>query len=380
MHPEFIKFNRMIYKVMDAIKEYARYLIAATMLSVGIIGMIIGGGWVWIGLIGFIAIAVADFLSGPDHGQRTYVTDWVCDVILFIQLPLTWALWLTFAQQISTGTLGPVNIIGATLVVGFLTALGSLPSAHELMHRHDRFSLICATLYETVYGLPLNDLAHNHIHHPHVGTARDGDTPVRGEWVYGFVPRSIVAGTKDAIKLEKQRLTKLGIGNWSLKSRFLWGVVTLTVWIGIFLTVAGGVSALPYLLATWAVSFMILGGFNYTQHYGIVRNPDTQLAPRHSWNHLNTFSRAVSFEISTHSEHHLDPDMHYQKLPPHTEAPQMPSIVLCFLASFIPPLWEAKIAKPRLQHWDNHFADSDEQALAMSANDKAGWPNWLAQS
>ncbi len=364
---------------MNALKEYARYLIAAAMLSLGIIGMIIGGAWVWIGLIGFVAIAVADFMSEPDHSVRQYVADWVCDVILFLQLPLTWALWLTFANQISTGSLGLFNIIGATLVVGFLTALGSLPSAHELMHRHDRFSLICASLYETIYGLPLNDLAHNHIHHPHVGTARDGDTPTRGEWVYGFVRRSIIASTKDAIALEKSRLSKLGLSFWSYKSRLFWGVISLSSWVFIFLYVAGGITALPYLIATWAVSFMILGGFNYTQHYGIVRNPETPLAPRHSWNHLNTFSRAVSFEISTHSEHHLDPDLHYQKLPPHTKAPQMPSIVACFLVSFIPPLWEAKIAKPRLQNWDQNFADHDEQQLAMAANAKAGWPNWLAE-
>jgi alkane 1-monooxygenase len=248
------------------------------------------------------------------------------------------------------------------------------------MHRHDRLSLICASLYETIYGLPLNDLAHNHIHHPHVGTPKDGDTPVRGEWVYGFVPRSIISGTRDAIALEKQRLDKLGLGYWSPKSRFLWAVISLTAWISVFLWVAGGLTGIPHLLGAWTISFLILGGFNYTQHYGLVRDPDEPLAPRHSWNHLNLFSRAVSFEISTHSEHHLDPDMPYQQLPPHIEAPQMPSIVACFLISFIPPLWEAKIARPRLENWDRQFANADEQRLAMAANAHAGWPNWLADS
>lgn len=363
---------------MAAAKEYARYLIAAMMLSIGIVGMQAGGNWVWIGVAGFVAIAIADFVAGPDHSQRKHVKGWVCDAILFLQLPLTWAIWLSFAHLISLGALTPLSALGAILAVGFLTALGSLPSAHELMHRHDRLSLICATLYETVYGLPLNDLAHNHIHHPHVGTPADGDTPVRGEWVYGFVPRSIISGTRDAIALEKQRLNKTGAGYWSLKSRFFWGVVTLTLWISTFLWFAGGVGGVPYLLAAWTVSFLILGGFNYTQHYGLVRSPDSALAPRHSWNHLNLFSRAVSFEISTHSEHHLDPDMPYQDLPPHTEAPQMPSIVACFLMSFIPPLWEAKIAKPRLEQWDREFATAEEQQLAMAANARAGWPNWLA--
>ncbi|RLA09802.1 MAG: alkane 1-monooxygenase [Gammaproteobacteria bacterium] len=365
---------------MSAVKEYARYLIAAAMLSIGITGMLLGPNWAWLGLVGFVGIAVADFLAGPDHSHRTHVNAAVCDAILFLQLPLTWALWLSFAHLISLGTLTPITAVGAVLTVGFLTALGSLPSAHELMHRHDRFSLICASLYETIYGLPLNDLAHNHIHHPHVGTPKDGDTPVRGEWVYGFVPRSIISGTRDAIALEKQRLDKIGVGYWSLKSRFFWAVASLTTWVSIFLWVAGGVAGIPYLLATWTISFLILGGFNYTQHYGLVRDPESTLAPRHSWNHLNLYSRAVSFEISTHSEHHLDPDMPYQELPPHTEAPQMPSIVACFLLSFIPPLWEEKIAKPRLEQWDKEFANADEQRLAREANVAAGWPDWLAQS
>ncbi len=58
----------------------------------------------------------------------------------------------------------------------------------------------------------------------------------------------------------------------------------------------------------------------------------------------------------------------------------MPSIVACFLISFIPPLWEAKIARPRLENWDRQFANADEQRLAMAANAHARWPNWLADS
>jgi alkane 1-monooxygenase len=121
----------------------------------------------------------------------------------------------------------------------------------------------------------------------------------------------------------------------------------------------------------------VLGGFNYTQHYGIVRAPGSPILPHHSWNHLNTFSRAITFEISNHSEHHLDPDKFYELLKTYPEAPQMPSIVLCFLASFIPPLWEKKIAKPLLQHWDTHYANPVEQRLAMEENARAGWLQWV---
>ncbi|HIF03514.1 MAG TPA: hypothetical protein EYQ84_09590 [Nitrospinaceae bacterium] len=120
---------------MDAIKEYARYLIAAAMLSLGIVGMLLGPSWAWLGLVGFVAIAVADFAAGPDHSQRSHVSAAVCEAILFIQLPLTWALWLSFAHLISLGTLTPMTTLTAILSVGFLTALGSLPSASHVSLR-----------------------------------------------------------------------------------------------------------------------------------------------------------------------------------------------------------------------------------------------------
>jgi len=55
----------------------------------------------------------------------------------------------------------------------------------------------------------------------------------------------------------------------------------------------------------------------------------------------------------------------------------MPSIVLCFLASFIPPLWEKKIAYPLLKNWDMNYASPGEQRLAMEENARAGWPQWI---
>ena len=126
-------------------------------------------------------------------------------------------------------------------------------------------------------------------------------------------------------------------------------------------------------VATLLLAYIIIGGFNYTQHYGLVRVPGAPIEPHHSWNHLKTFSRAVTFEISNHSEHHLDPPKHYQSLRPYPEAPQMPSIVACFLASLVPPLWERLIARPRLAHWDAHFASPEERRLAEEANRRAGW-------
>lgn len=361
---------------MPRIGEYARYLIATAMLGNGIVGLALGGGWVWLGLAGFVSLALLDFTSGVDLSLRGGAGKWFYNGVLYLQLPLMVTLWVLFALHIRADDLGLFNMLGALIAVAFLSALGGLPSAHELMHRKHPLEIAYCSLYLTVFGLPMNDLNHVHGHHPFVGTAADSDTPVRGESVYGFVRRSIVHGTRIAYQIEKNRLAKSGHSVFWWRSRVVWAVLSVSTWVGLFVWLAGPLG-LPWLLAAWAVCFLILGGFNYTQHYGLVREPGTPLLPHHSWNHLNTFSRAVSFEISTHAEHHLDPDKHYELLRPYPEAPQMPSIVACFLASFIPPLWERMIAKPRLIDWDRRYANGRERELAMAANRHAGWPRWL---
>ncbi|MEA3221448.1 MAG: hypothetical protein OZX49_02569 [Immundisolibacter sp.] len=60
-------------------------------------------------------------------------------------------------------------------------------------------------------------------------------------------------------------------------------------------------------------------------------------------------------------------------LTPMPDAPQMPSLLVCFLASTVPPLWDRLIARPRLCHCDRHFASTERKELARRANQAAGW-------
>jgi hypothetical protein len=55
----------------------------------------------------------------------------------------------------------------------------------------------------------------------------------------------------------------------------------------------------------------------------------------------------------------------------------MPSLFVCFLLGLIPPLWFNLVAKPKLKDWDERYATPNERKLAMAANERAGWENWL---
>ena len=138
-----------------------------------------------------------------------------------------------------------------------------------------------------------------------------------------------------------------------------------------------GVSAGLAYLVTMLVFYRELGGFNYSQHYSLLRAAGQPIEPRHAWNQLKPMSRSLSFEISNHSGHHLCPTRVCVELEPYPQAPRMPSIILCFLRAFLPTLWEGALARPRLEQWDQHLASDAERALARQANKHARWPQWL---
>ncbi len=140
---------------------------------------------------------------------------------------------------------------------------------------------------------------------------------------------------------------------------------------------AAGLVGMAVAAAAMVFSKLLVEGFNYLQHYGMVRVPGSTIQLHHAWNHLGAIMRPLGVEITTHIEHHFDSRYKYHELKPRPEGAQMPSAFLCFVYALVPPLWEAKIARPRLRHWDEHFASPAEKELAMAANRRAGWPHWI---
>lgn len=355
-----------------AIRDTLRYLVASAMLLAGTAGLAAGGGWNWLGVVTFVLVLILDVGLPRDEATRSADTNRLGDLVLYLPLLLIAALWLLFAHHLASVPSFGINTIGAALSVAFLSALGGLPPSHELMHRSGSFDRFYASLYLSIFLLPMSDLGHVHGHHLNVATVDDYDTPRRGETVYTFAFKSLWCQMLDSFAMERVRLQKLNKPIWTPGGRFFQAVVTVSLWLGLWFSVAG-FDAFPYYIATMAIFFLVLGGFNYTQHYGLLRVVGEPIEIRHSWNQLKPLSRALSFEISNHSEHHLAPAKPYAALRPQPQGPQMPSIVLCFFAAFFPPLWERYIARPNLARWDRDAANAAERELAIAANQRAGW-------
>ncbi|MEO1889129.1 MAG: alkane 1-monooxygenase [Cycloclasticus sp.] len=349
-----------------------RYLLGSFMLSIGVAGFYIGGVWNWLGTVAFIFVVLFDIALPSDEKPRDVIPTGLQNVVLYLQLLFIVVLWMMFAQMLHEGQSSVFEIAGAIFSISFLSALGGLPPSHELMHRRDKFARFYSSLYLTVFMLPMNDLGHVRGHHLKVATSEDSDTPRRGELVYTFAFRSLWGQFVDSVEMERDRLRRHKRPLWVASGRFFQSFVTVALWLTAWFFVAG-IQAIPVFFLTIVIFFLVLGGFNYTQHYGLIRVIDEPIEPRHSWNQLKPLSRALSFEISNHSEHHLVPTRGYTELKPYPDAPQMPSIALCFIAAFIPPIWERYFVRPRLNYWDNHHANDAEKVLAVEANKRAGW-------
>lgn len=354
--------------------DYLRYYIAPLMIGVALLGVVLGGAWTWLGALIMVILAFLDEALPKDFASRRVNNPALVDFSIVLCLPFFIALWLTFAWQIGQGfTTG--EIIGSMLSVGMVLGVVGLASAHEFMHRKSTPELIISDLLLNNAALPITGIGHVVVHHNHVGTDLDGDTAKRGESIYKFVWRSIPLLLIATWRLEFERLKKIGKSYWSFHNPILVGSVCVIALAAAFCALAGWIGLLIF-PATAILGLIFWANYNYCQHYGIVRAVGTPLEIRHSWNHLGPISRAISYEITAHSDHHLDPDKPFYQLPAMDKAPQMPGIMLCFLATLIPPLWDRLIAMPRLRAWDLRYANQAERALAKAQNIAAGWPVW----
>ena len=100
------------------------------------------------------------------------------------------------------------------------------------------------------------------------------------------------------------------------------------------------------------LALLMLTALSYAQHYGLTRVPDSPVRTHHAWNHLYPLTRGGMFEITTHSQHHMDVDVRYWELTPLPHAPQLPSAWACLLLALVPPLWE-RLLRRRLAFSDS---------------------------
>lgn len=317
-------------------------------------------------IAGFIfttmSIVAGDLLLGDDISEPKPINKAYYNLLLWSALPLLAILMLVAIVRVNQ-TSSWMLLCVAVLYVGLLIGTLGTVTAHELVHRKwGSFSHLIGR-WLMAFSFDSNfAIEHVYGHHINIATSKDPASAPRGRTVYQHIVISTIKGNASAWQLEKQRLQKANELLISHHNRYIRGIL-MTVILIIVSGSIGGFMGLSFFIASAVIAKSLLEIVNYMEHYGLVRVPGKRVFPRHSWNANNKVSSWSLFNLTRHSHHHANANVPFQHLKPISDAPLMPTGYLGTLGlTLIPPLW-FKLMAPKLNHWDQHYADPNELAL-----------------
>jgi len=375
--------------------KYLKFMSFHIMGLIAIISISLGESYISIGFGFWIAFYLfADMVFGDDVSEPTY------------QFPklLTWQLWLALPivamiSFVSVWHFSQVDVLGYgawfsnlagydilaakentgivqhVVLVFFLgLAIGIIGTitGHELTHRTwDPVSMLIGR-WLLSFSFDANfSIEHVYGHHRYVSTKDDPATAPRGRNVYAHILISTIRGNVSAWNIEKSRLKKKGQGVFSLSNVAIRGYFLSAVLVALSYLMAGLDGLIFFTIAALAGK-ATLEIVNFMEHYGMVRNPEVPVQPRHSWNTNKRASSWAMFNLTRHSHHHAQGEVPYHELKPYTDAPMMVGGYLTtMVVALIPPLWH-KLMTPKVLEWDKKYASKEELELANIANQKSG--------
>jgi NAD(P)H-flavin reductase/ferredoxin len=377
--------------------DYVKYFALHVIGLLSVVALFAGGAFLTAGLLAVVAIYVlGDAISGDDTSTPRFRRPGVLTAQLWMALPLlslivfcsVWSVspgdplgfgaWVTrrtgydvIAARDAT-TFG--QHVSAWIVTGLMIGLvGTIP-AHELTHRTwDRISMLIgrwllAFSFDTTFAIE-----HVYGHHRYVSTTHDPATAPRGRNVYFHIVASTLKGNVSAWNIELDRLGKKRLGRYSWHNAVIRGHLMSVVLVAMAFAM-GGWRGAAFFTACALGGKALLEIVNYMEHYGMVRNPETPVQPRHSWNTNRRISSWTMFNLTRHSHHHAQGEVPYQDLRPYPDAPMMINGYLTtILVAMIPPLWHRLMIRKVLA-WDRDYATDEERELAAAANARSGIP------
>jgi len=360
-----------------------------------IITISLGVGYISIGFLLFFVVYVGgDWLFGDDISEPEYQYPALLTWQLWLALPIICMLVLVSVWQVSSvdvlnygsaiTDLTGIDINAAKeatsagqywVLAGFvglsISILGTL-TGHELTHRTwDPASMLIGR-WLLAFTFDANfSIEHVYGHHRYVSTKEDPATAPRGRNVYAHMFISTFKGNISAWKLERARLLKKRQGVFSYHNVAIRGFLMSAVIVALVFFVAGWEGAIFFAITATLGKFS-LEVVNFIEHYGMVRNPELPVQPRHSWNTNKRISSWAMFNLTRHSHHHAQGEVPFHKLKPYRDAPMMiGGYLTTYVVALIPPLWN-KLMLPKLLEWDQKYASKEERELANEANKKSG--------
>lgn len=336
-----------------------RYALAYVIPGATMLGLALGGGWVWYAVIqSYVLFPIVDLLIPEDRSNPMPEREGAMSSASAYRF-LTWsAVPLQIVIVVWGGffVASPETVwwekAGAIVAVGVSSGAYGIVVAHEMMHQRRVERWLARILMGSVAYAHFC-IEHLQGHHVHVATPRDPASAPRGQGLYRFFIQSIVGSWLSAWRIEAARLARKGRPVLHPSNRMLQdGLATaLLVFVAAFLW---GWLGIAYFVGQSAVAIAQLEAINYIEHYGLRRR---EVSPgkhepansRHSWNDSRQLTNWALFNLGRHTDHHNAAGRRYQILRHVADAPQLPlGYAAMLLIAFVPPLWR-RIMDPRLQ-------------------------------
>ncbi len=306
----------------------------------------------------FVLIPTTDYALGHDpvniassDERKVSQQVWFKGLTL-LTLPVQCGMLVWSAYWFSHQDLNIAGITGWLFSQGIVSSILAINVAHELIHKDEKLERAFGGILLTSVGYYGFKIEHLRGHHVHVSTPEDASSARYGQSVFAFIPEAMYRNTKNAWKLEAERLQKLGIPflhwrNEMLGWTLLWfafcaGFYLMLGWIGLAFFVAQGFFA--------ACSLEVI---NYIEHYGLERKKQAdgryeRTTHLHSWNSDYALSNLLLFQLQRHSDHHAFPKRRYAILRHHEDSPQLPGgYASMFVLALCPPIWH-RVMDPRV--------------------------------
>ena len=200
--------------------KYLKYYITPILSPVIIIGILLGGSWMWLGFCELLIVVIlGDYFLGEDISTPEYNHPWLIELPLHLALPVISCVLISFAWSTGQGSVDFLRLgnflsqyftydfitsrnsstwfdyLGGVISVGFILAGYGTNVAHELTHRiKDKLAMMEGRWLLAASCNADFSIEHVFGHHLTVGTNADPATAKKGENVYYFAIRSTILG------------------------------------------------------------------------------------------------------------------------------------------------------------------------------------------
>ncbi len=337
---------------------------------------LLGGGLAyWLSpVVFYLLLPLSDMIVGKDKTNPAEAAEPQLEhafgyrALLYLYLPLQ-LLAIVFSYQLLTaGGLSVLEYVGLLESLCIAMALG-FAIGHELGHHPQPMDRYLGIWLLAPMAVADFYIYHNIGHHNTVATPLDDGSARYGESIWQFWRRSVVGKSRNAWRIESQRLQKLQLPFWSRHNQMLWITGLSLAWL-VGLVGAFGLGAVPVFIAVYLVSRTLLVFADYIEHYGLCRKQLVDgsyepVQPNHSWNDSHLISNMVFCNVDWHSDHHANPARAYQVLRHFEDVPQLPLGYISLVLPAAIPAWWRRLVHPVVhQLYDQGtFANAEPGAL-----------------